>query len=68
MNQTRPSVLAAVIPIARCRLPFFSASVERFWASHWIPRWATQHRERGEVPQKGEIGEHEHNRGGGQHQ
>ena len=41
ISQTRPRVVAAMIPIARWRLPFFSASVERRWASHWIPRWAS---------------------------
>ena len=42
ISQTRPSVVAAMIPIARWRLPAFSASLERRCASHWIPRWASQ--------------------------
>ena len=42
ISQTRPRVVAATIPIARWRLPAFSASPERRWASHWIPRWASQ--------------------------
>src|ERR1700733_4446325 len=53
MNHTRPSVLAAVIPIARCRLPLFSASVDPFCASHWIARCATHTASAVKYPKRG---------------
>ena len=42
ISQTRPSVVAATIPIARWRLPAASSAVARRAATIWIPRWASQ--------------------------
>ena len=42
ISQTRPSVVAATIPIAFWRLPATSSAWARRSASVWMPRWASQ--------------------------
>ena len=67
ISQTRPRVVAAMMPIARCRLPAFSfagpAPGKPLDAALGEPGGGG-----GEIAEQREVAEREHNRSGGQHQ
>ena len=68
ISQTRPSVVAAMIPIARWRLPAFSASVGAALGEPLDPALGEPGGGADRVPEKREIRQDKDNRGCGQHQ
>ncbi len=68
ISQTRPSVVAAMMPIAFWRLPAPSSAWARRPATIWMPRWSEPGSGADGVAEHRQTSQQKHSEGGGEHE